>query len=395
MDTNRDIVVLSGVRTAIGRYGGGFKDVPLGELAAAVVRESVKRSGLEPKDIGHCVFGNIIHTDVKDMYLSRVAALQGGLPKECPAFNVNRLCGSGLQAIISAAQAIKMGDCDAAVGGGAENMSRAMYFLPAMRWGQRMSDTTVVDAMTGALTDPFENVHMGLTVEYIARKCKISREEQDEFAADSHRKASAAIRNCIFKEQILPFEVKSRSGSTIVDTDEHVRADATVESLAKMKPAFDRGGSITAGNASGLNDAASAVVVADRSFAEQRGLTPKARLVAWSFAGVEPKEMGLGPIPAVKAVLAKTGLKIEALDVIEANEAFAAQAVAVAKALHFPAERTNPNGGAVALGHPIGATGNLLVVKLVHELHRIGGRYGLVTMCIGGGQGIAAIFEKE
>jgi acetyl-CoA C-acetyltransferase len=389
-----DVVVLSSVRTAIGKYGGSLKDKSPSELAASVTREAVVRAGIDPKDVNHVVFGNVIHTDQRDMYLSRVAAVNGGIPLDTPALTLNRLCGSGLQAIVSAAQMIKLGDARAAVAGGAECMSRGQYWLPNMRWGQRLSDGAVVDAMVGALTDPFDNVHMGVTAETLAVRFNISREEQDAFAVESHRRAIDAIKNCRFGEQVVPIELKSKEGVTQFTTDEHVRADASPAGMAKLKPAFSKTGTVTAGNASGINDAASAVVLMDGEVAQQRGLKPMARLVAYSHAAVDPKYMGIGPVPAIRDVLKKSGLRLEDMDTIELNEAFAAQALAVIKELDLPRDKTNPNGGAIALGHPIGATGCLITVKALYELHRIQGHYALVSLCIGGGQGIAAIFER-
>jgi acetyl-CoA C-acetyltransferase len=390
----REIVVLSGVRTAIGRYGGSLKDDPPSELAAKVVREAVARAGVEPADVGQVVFGNVIHTDAHDMYLSRVAAIKGGLPIETPAFTLNRLCGSGLQAIVSAAQAIMCGDADVAVAGGAESMSRGQYWLPAMRWGQRLNDGSVVDATVGALTDPFDDCHMGTTAEAIAVKWSITREDQDALAVESQRRAAAAIASGYFKSQILPITVKGKTGPVSFEIDEHVRPDANLAAMAKLKPVFDPHGTVTAGNAAGLNDAAAAVVLMERAAAERRGLRPMARLVASAHAGVEPKLMGIGPVPAVRAVLKKARLSVADLDMIELNEAFAAQAIAVIRELKLPPAKTNPNGSGISLGHPIGATGCILTVKALYELERTGGRYALVTMCIGGGQGIAAIFER-
>lgn len=391
--SERDVVVVSAVRTAIGKYGGSLKDISTTELAAAVVREAIKRAAVDPADVGHVVFGNVIHTDAKDMYVSRVAAIKGGCPVETPALTVNRLCGSGLQAIVSAAQSIMLGDAQVAVAGGVECMSRAQYWIPGMRWGQRMNHATVVDAMVGVLTDPFEEVHMGVTAENVAAKYGISRADQDALALLSHQRAIDAIKHCKFKEQILPIEMKSKTGTVVFDTDEQPRADVTPESLAKLKPVFDKNGTVTVGNASSINDGAAAVVLMERGAAAEGGFTPMARLVGYALAGVEPKYMGIGPVLAVKKVLAQTGLKIADMDVIEGNEAFAAQAVAVSRELGFPAEKDNPNGGAIALGHPIGATGAILSVKALYEMRRVGGRYAMVTMCIGGGQGIAAIFE--
>ncbi len=392
--TERDVVVLSAVRTAIGRYGGSLKDHPPTDLAATVVREAVKRAGVPSSDVGHLVFGNVIHTDPHDMYLSRVAAIQGGLPIETPAFTLNRLCGTGLQAIVSAAQIVKLGDADVVVAGGAESMSRGQYWVPGLRWGQRMNDGAVIDATVGALTDPFDDCHMGITAENVAAKWKVSREDQDALAVESHRRAAQAIDKGYFKEQIVPIEIKSKTGPAAFHTDEHVRRDANVAAMAKLRPVFDKKGTVTAGNAAGINDAAAAVVMMERGAAERRGLRPLARLVAYAHAGVEPKYMGIGPVPAVRAVLDRAKLGVADLDVIEVNEAFAAQALAVVRDLGLPEDRTNPNGSGISLGHPIGATGCILTVKALHELHRTGGRYALVTMCIGGGQGIAAIYER-
>jgi acetyl-CoA C-acetyltransferase len=389
----REVVVLSAVRTAVGKYGGALKDIPPTDLAAAVTREAVRRSGLAPNDIGACVFGNVIHTDAKDMYMARVAALNGGLPIETSALTVNRLCGSGLSAILGAAQIIVHGDVVAAVGGGAESMSRAPYWLPSMRWGARLNDAVAVDSLVGALTDPFEGVHMGVTAENVARKWHITREAQDELAVESHRRALDAIQSGKFTEQIVPIEVKIKGGTKQFATDESPRADATLESLTRLKPVFDKHGTVTAGNSSSINDGAAALVIMDRLAAEERGLKPMARLVDYAVAGVEPGYMGVGPIPAVHQLFKRTGLTADQIDVFEVNEAFAAQALAVVCDLGFPSSKTNPNGSGISLGHPLGATGAIVTVKALHELRRIGGRYALVTMCIGGGQGIAAIFE--
>ncbi|MGZ8265438.1 MAG: acetyl-CoA C-acyltransferase family protein [Burkholderiales bacterium] len=394
MSTQREVVVLSGARTAIGDYGGGLKDMPPTELAATVIREAVKRAKIEPQQVQQLVFGNVIHTEAKDMYLSRVACIKGGLPQETTALTVNRLCGSGLQAIVSASQAIQLGDADVALGGGTESMSRGAYILPTLRWGQRMNDGGTVDMMVGALTDPFDTVHMGITAEAIADKWKITRAQQDEFAVESHRRAINAIEKGYFKDQIVPIELKTRKGTVVFDRDEHPRADATLEGMARLRAAFKKEGSVTAGNASGINDGAAAVVLMEKEAAAKAGLKPMARLVSYGLAGVDPKIMGIGPVPAVQRALAKAGLSVEDMDVIESNEAFAVQALAVACDLKLDPKKTNPNGGAVGLGHPIGATGAVLTVKALYELQRTGGRYALVTMCIGGGQGIAAVFER-
>ena len=390
-----DVFVLSGVRTPIGKYGGGLASVPPCDLAARVVREAVRRSGADPVDVGHVVFGNVIHTETRDMYLARVAALNGGLEAGTPALTLNRLCGSGMQAIVSAAQAIMLGDCQLAVAGGAESMSRAPYWLPGMRWGQRMNDGVAIDPMTGALSDPFDGCHMGVTAENVATDYHVSREDQDALAAESHRRAAAATKAGYFKEQILPVEIPGRKGKvTVVDTDEHIRADVSLGDMAKLRPAFAKDGTVTAGNASGFNDAAAAVVIASGSFVNRSGLTPMARLVGYAHAGVEPRIMGMGPVPATQKVLDRTGVKLEEIDFFEVNEAFAAQALAVVRELDLPPDRTNPNGSGISLGHPVAATGAILTVKSMYELKRTGGRYALVTMCIGGGQGIAAIFER-
>jgi acetyl-CoA C-acetyltransferase len=389
----REVVVLSGVRTAIGAYGGSLKDTPPSVMAAKCVREAVKRSKAEPADVGHVVFGNIIHTDSHDHYLARVAGVNGGLPHETPALTLNRLCGSGLQAIITASQTIMLGDAKAAVAGGAENMSRSPYISPAMRFGARMNDTSMVDMMVGALSDPFDDCHMGVTAENVAKKYGISRQDQDELAVESHRRAGAAIDHGYFKAQIVPIDIKVKRDTVPFEVDETVRYGTTVEKLGRLPTVFDPEGTVTPGNASSINDAAAAVVLADREFAESKGLKPIARLVGYSYAGVDPKYMGIGPVPAVRQLLERTGCGLDDIDVFEVNEAFAAQALAVARELELPMERTNPNGSGISLGHPIGATGAILVIKALYELNRTGGKRALVTMCIGGGQGIAAIFE--
>jgi acetyl-CoA C-acetyltransferase len=392
---NREVVVVSAVRTAIGTFGGALKDIAPTELAAQVVRESLKRASVSGEDVGHVVFGHVVNTEPKDMYLSRVAAIHGGCSQGTPAFNVNRLCGSGLQAIVSAAQAIMLGDTDIAIGGGAENMSRAPYASLDCRWGVRMGDTKLIDMMMGALHDPFQNIHMGITAENIAAKWGITRQDQDKLAVESHNRAERATKAGYFKEQILPIILKSRKGEVSFDLDEHFRSNCSLEDLAKLRPAFIKeNGTVTAGNASGINDAAAALVLMERGVAQQRGLQPMARLVAYAYAGVDPQYMGIGPVPATQKALLKAGLTVKDLDVIEANEAFAAQACAVTRDLELDPAKVNPNGSGISLGHPIGATGALITVKALYELQRIQGRYALVTMCIGGGQGIAAIFER-
>ena len=394
MTEQNDVVVLSGTRTAIGRYGGSLKDIPPCDLAATMVREAVSRSTVDPEDVGHAVFGNVIHTEVRDMYLSRVAAVNGGLPVTTPALTVNRLCGSGLQAILSASQIITLGDAQVAVAGGAESMSRGQYWVPGLRWGQRMGDGKVIDAVVGGLSDPFAACHMGITAENVAEDFGISREDQDALAVESHRRAAAATAAHYFDEQITPIQIKVKKNTVDFATDEHYREDVSLESMARLRPAFAKEGTVTAGNASGMNDAAAAVGLASSAYASSHGLQPLARLVGYSVAGVEPRIMGIGPVPAVKMVLEKTGLKLDEIDVFEVNEAFAAQALAVVRELGLPEDRTNPNGSGISLGHPVAATGAILTIKTLYELKRTGGRYGLVTMCIGGGQGIAAIFER-
>jgi acetyl-CoA C-acetyltransferase len=391
---DREVVVLSAVRTAIGKFGGALKDVPPSDLAAKVVCQSLQRSKLDPERIGNVVIGNVIQTEAKDLYVSRVAALRGGVPVETPALTVNRLCGSGLQAILTAADSITHGDCEAAIGGGVESMTRAPYWLPAMRWGARLNDGKAVDTLVAAITDPFDQVHMGVTAENIAREWDISREDQDAWAVESHQRATRAMREARFTDQVVAFELKSKTGAIQFVTDESPRSDATMEGLAKLKPAFDPKGTVTPGNASSINDGAAAVVLMERSAANAAGLRPLARLVDYAVTGVDPRIMGMGPVSAVRKLYQRTGLTTEDMDVIELNEAFAAQFLACQRELGLPLEKTNPNGSGISLGHPIGATGAILTVKALHELQRIDGRFALVTMCIGGGQGIAAIFES-
>lgn len=392
--SNREVFVLSAARTAIGTFGGGLKDVPLTQLATTAVKEALQRSGASPADIGHVVMGNVIPTDVRDAYLSRVAALEAGLPKETPAMNVNRLCGSGLQAVVSAAQSVLLGDAEFAIGAGAESMSRGPYFMSAARWGGRMGDLAAVDYMLGILHDPFHKIHMGITAENVAAQEGISREMQDAVALESHQRAARAIAEGRFKSQIVPVEVATRKGTVNFEVDEHVRADASLEQLAKMKAAFRKDGTVTAGNASGINDGAAALVLASGEAVRSRGPKPMARLVAYGHAGVEPELMGLGPVPATQLALKRAGLRVSDLDVVESNEAFAAQACAVTRKLDLDPAKVNPNGSGISLGHPVGATGAIIATKAIYELQRINGRYALVTMCIGGGQGIAAIFER-
>jgi acetyl-CoA C-acetyltransferase len=392
--SDRQIWVIAAARTAIGTFGGALKDVPLGDLATTAVRGALERSGIAPAEVGHVVMGNVIPTEPKDAYLSRVAAIGAGIPQETPAFNVNRLCGSGLQAIVSAAQTILLGEAEVAIGAGAESMSRGPYLLPAARWGARLGDTQMVDYMNGILHDPFGAFHMGITAENVAARFSITREMQDALAVESQKRAARAIAEGRFKSQIVPVQVPSRKGPVIFEVDEHVRGNVELEQLAKMKPAFKKDGLVTAGNASGINDGAAAVVLASGDKVKALGLKPLARLVAYAYVGVDPAFMGIGPIPATKLVLKRAGLQAHQLDVIESNEAFAAQACAVIRELDFDPAKVNPNGSGISLGHPVGATGAIITTKAIYELHRTGGRYALATMCIGGGQGIAAIFER-
>lgn len=391
----REVFVAAAARTAIGDFGGGLKDVAPCDLGTTVVKAVLERSGADPAQVGHLAFGHVIHTEPRDMYLSRVVAVNGGLPHSVSAFNVNRLCGSGLQAIISASQSILLGDTEMAIGGGAECMSRGGYLSETLRFGARMGDTKVVDMMVGALTDPFGRMHMGVTAENVAKKFNITREDQDKLAVESHRRAAQAQDEGRFKDQIVPVMIKSRKGEVAFEVDEHPRRDISMESLAKLRAVFVKeNGTVTAGNASGINDGAAAVLLMSGEAIKASNAKPMARLVAYAHAGVDPEIMGIGPVPASNMALKRAGLTIDQIDVIEANEAFAAQACAVSKELKLHSDKVNPNGSGISLGHPIGATGAIVTTKAIYELHRTNGRYALVTMCIGGGQGIAAIFER-
>lgn len=392
---NRDVVFVSAVRTAIGTFGGSLKDISACDLGTVAVKDAFLRAKIDAAQAGQIVFGNVIHTEPRDMYVSRVVGINAGMAKESAALTLNRLCGSGLQAIVTAANAIQLGDTDIAVGGGVETMSRAPYTAQAARWGARMGDFKMIDMMVGALSDPFGAGHMGITAENVAEKYGITREEQDAFAVESQRKALAAIEAGHFKSQIVAIGIKGKNGVTMFDTDEHPKAGTTLESLGKLKPAFKKeGGTVTAGNASGLNDGAAACVLMEAGAASRAGLAPLARLVSYAVAGVDPSIMGTGPIPAVQLALKRAGLSLADIDVIESNEAFAAQSLGVCKGLDLDPARTNPNGGAIALGHPLGASGAIITVKCIYELIRTNKRYGLITMCIGGGQGIAAVVER-
>tara|TARA_R110002074_G_scaffold172615_1_gene335234 strand:- start:8916 stop:10094 length:1179 start_codon:yes stop_codon:yes gene_type:complete len=389
----KDIVILGGARTAIGTFGGALAGTPPTDLGTTVAREAMARAGVDPAQIGHVVFGNVINTEPRDMYLSRVAARQAGVPDEVPAMNVNRLCGSGVQAIVSAAHNLMLGDADFALAGGAENMSRSPYIMPDARWGQKMGDVRTLDMMLGTLNCPFGTGHMGVTAENVAAEHDISRADQDAFALESQNRAAAAIKAGYFKEQIVPVEVRVKRDMVPFDTDEHPKA-TTPEALAGLRTVFQKGGTVTAGNASGINDGAAALVLATADAAEKAGLKPRARIIGYAHAGVRPEVMGIGPVPAVQNLLVRTGLSVGDFDVIESNEAFASQACAVSKNLGFDPARVNPNGGAIALGHPVGATGAIITVKALYELERTGGKRALITMCIGGGQGIALAIER-
>jgi acetyl-CoA C-acetyltransferase len=391
---SREIFVVGAVRTAIGTYAGALKDVSLSQLATTVVSAVLERSGVAPDRVDHVVMGNVIPTEPRDAYLSRVATIDSGIPNEVPAFNVNRLCGSALQAIVSAAQSIALGDADIAIGGGAESMSRGPYLLPKGRWGARMGDTELIDYMTGILHDPWKRIHMGVTAENVAARYGITREMQDALAFESQQRAARAISEGRFDSQIVPVRMETRSGVVEFAVDEHVRPDVSLEQLAQMKPVFKKNGVVTAGNSSGINDGAAAVMLAGAHAVQTMNLVPIARLVAYAHAGVEPDFMGVGPVPATRKALQRACLTVNDLDVIESNEAFAAQACAVSEELGLNPEKVNVNGSGISLGHPVGATGAIITTKAIYELHRTGGRYALVTMCIGGGQGISAIFER-
>ena len=389
-----EVFIVSGARTPIGDFGGALKDIPPTALGAHAAKAAIARAGIEPTDVGHTVVGNVIHTEPRDMYISRVAAMEAGVPKEVPALTVNRLCGSGLQAIVNATQPLKLDDARIALAGGAESMSRGGYLMPAARWGQRMGSASAVDMMVGVLTDPFGHGHMGVTAENVSERYQITREDQDAMAVESHKRAAAAIAAGYFKDQIAPVEITTRKGTVVFDTDEHVRAEVTPADMTKLRPVFKKDGTVTAGNASGINDGAGMVILATGEAVVEKGLKPMARLVSYGLAGVDPSEMGMGPVPAVKTALAKAGLTLDEIDIIESNEAFAAQACAVSRSLGFDPAKVNPNGGAIALGHPVGASGAILLIKAIYDLQRTGKRYGLITMCIGGGQGIATIVER-
>jgi len=390
----KEVVVVSAVRTAIGSYGQSLKDTSACDMASATVAEAIKRAGLSGDDIDHTVIGNVIHSEPRDMYISRVAAVNGGVREAAPALTVNRLCGSGLQAVVTAAQQIQLGQATTVIAGGAESMSRAPYHLPTARFGQRMGDGAMIDPMVSALTCPFNHYHMGVTAENVAEKFSVSREDQDAYAAEGHQRAQNALENGYFESQILPIELKSRKGAVEFKQDEHVRMNCSVADMEKLRPVFKKDGTVTAGNASGLNDGAAAIVMMEREEAEKRGVPVLGKLVDYAVHGVDPKIMGIGPVPVIQQILDRQGLSANDIDVYEVNEAFAAQALAVARELKLPQERLNPNGSGIALGHPVGATGAIITVKALYELQRIEGRYAMVSLCIGGGHGIAALFER-
>jgi len=394
MPSLQEIVIVSAMHTAVGDFGGALKSVPPTELASITAKEALSRAQISGDAVDQSFYGHVIHTEPKDMYLSRVAAMNAGVRQEAPALTVNRLCSSGLQAVISAIQALALGEGEIMLAGGAESMSRSGSLIPSARWGQRMGDATIIDMMTMVLTDPFGHGHMGITAENLSDKYDISREAQDAFALESHRRAAAAIEAGYFKDQIVPVTLKSRKGETIFDTDEHVRTGLAIEDLQKLRPAFKKDGTVTAGNASGINDGAASLVLMTEAAAKARGLSPLARVLSYGHAGVAPEIMGIGPVPAMQIALERAGLTLADLDIIESNEAFAAQACAVSKALDLDPEKVNPNGGAIALGHPIGASGAIITVKLLHELIRRDARYGAATLCVGGGQGLSLIVEK-
>jgi acetyl-CoA C-acetyltransferase len=391
-----DVVIASAVRTAVGGYGKSLKDVPPNELGAIASRAALERAGVAPEQVEHVVFGNVIHTEPRDMYMARVVGMKAGLPQETPAFTVNRLCGTGVQAIVSATQAIQSGDVDVALAGGCESMSRGPYWLPSGRWGARMGEATMTDPVSGALTDPFNDILMGVTAENLAERHSITREEQDAFAVESHRRAAAARDAGKFEGEIVPVTVKTRKGEVEFTVDEHIRDDASLEGMARLKPVFKRdGGTVTAGNASGMNDAGAATVLLSAEKAAELGTTVRARILGYASCGVDPKVMGIGPVPAIRKVLDRTGLTLDQIGVFELNEAFAAQALAVMKELDLDPAKVNPNGGAVGLGHPISATGTVITTKAIAEMEREGHEYGIVSLCIGGGQGIALLLGKS
>jgi acetyl-CoA C-acetyltransferase len=390
-----DVVISSAARTAVGSYGKSLRDVPPTELGAIVTKSAMERAGVDPDQVEQVVFGNVIHSAPEDMYMARVVGIKAEIPKEVPAFTVNRLCGTGVQAIVSAAQTIQTGEADVVVAGGAESMSRGPYWMPGARWGARMGETKMLDPVVGGLTDPFNDIHMGITAENLAESHSISREEQDEFALASHQRAKAAIDAGRFEEEVVPVPVKAKKETVEFEVDEHVRPDASMESMAKLKPVFKEDGTVTAGNASGMNDAGAAVVLMSEEKADELGAPKRARILSYAYCGVDPKTMGIGPVPAVRKALDKAGVKLEDIPVIELNEAFAAQSLAVMKDLEMDPERVNPNGGAIALGHPIAATGGVITAKILSEMEREDHKLGLVTLCIGGGQGIAMLLGRE